>query len=470
MTRRFFPRRAALCGVLCALSGLAASQTQNTTTSFLYDANGNRTQVTDPLGHITKNTYDALNRLSTVTNPSNGITRYSYDALDQITGVTDPRNLVTSYTIDGLGNRIAVTSPDTGTTRNTFDAAGNVLTTTDAKGQTTAYQYDALNRVTQIRYADGSLVTYVYDQGTNAIGRLSQINDMSGSTQYGYEPHGRVVTETRTINNVVYVTAYRYDNAGRLMGLTYPSGRSIEYIRDSLGQITQINTTKDGVTQALVTQVAYRPFGPAQTVVFGNNQSYTRGYDTDGRVTSYTLNNQAQAISYDAASRITAVVDANANKVSYGYDVLDRLISALRAGGSLGYTYDAVGNRSSQTNGAAVTSYSYGAASNRLTQVTGSPTSVIATDANGSITNNGRGQFGYDARGRMTSAATAIGNVQYQHNALGQRVLKITPTDTTVFHYDQGGKLIAESTSSGANPGIGQEYVYLDDLPVAVLK
>lgn len=238
-------------------------------------------------------------------------------------------------------------------------------------------------------------------------------------------------------------------------------------MRDGVGRISQITTTLAGVTQPLVTQVTYQPFGPAQTITFGNNQTYQRAYDLDGRISSYTLNGQAQAVSYDAANRITAINDAStaANNSSYGYDVLDRLTSALKPNGSLSYAYDAVGNRTSQVNGAAATSYGYGVASNRLTQVSGSQTHSIGTDANGSIVNNGASQFGYDARGRMVSATTAIGLVQYLINGLGQRVQKITPTDTTVFHYDLGGKLIGENTGAAA-----MDYVYLDDTPVAVLK
>ena len=42
---------------------------------------------------------------------------------------------------------------------------------------------------------------------------------------------------------------------------------------------------------------------------------------------------------------------------------------------------------------------------------------------------------------------------------------KTTPTATTVYHYDGSGKLIAENTN-----GALTEYVYLGDMPVAVLK
>lgn len=455
--------------LVCGCSIVQAAQ--DTTYQYQYDANGNRTRITGPLNHVTRNQYDALNRLVGVTDPSGGQTQYSYDGLDQLTQVTDPRNLVTSYTLDGLGNQTALSSPDTSNTVNTFDAAGNLLTRTDAKGQTTRYQYDALNRIIQISYADGNAISYLYDQGPNGIGRLSRITDASGSTQFSYDLHGRVVSEVRVIGGQPNTTLYRYNSAGRLVGVTYPGGRSVDYTRDSIGRIVRIDTTKEGVTLPIITQVKYQPFGPANAVTYGNGQSDTRNYDLDGRTISYTLNDKAQAISYDAASRITAINDLQtaANSTSYGYDPLDRLTSAIRPNSSVSYGYDAVGNRTSYSNGAAVSSYSYGSTSNRLTQITGSQAAVISTDPNGSITGNGANQFTYDARGRMISADTASGPVQYQINGMGQRVQKITPTQSTVFHYDTGGKLIAETIAGSGGPSI-IDYVYLDDMPVAVLK
>ncbi|UUZ47746.1 hypothetical protein LP420_32100 [Massilia sp. B-10] len=90
-------------------------------------------------------------------------------------------------------------------------------------------------------------------------------------------------------------------------------------------------------------------------------------------------------------------------------------------------------------------------------------------DANGSTTAKPGATFSYDVRGRMVSATTNIGLVTYTINSMGQRVRKVTPTETVVFHYDQGGKLIAESTTAAGVTKV-QEYVYLGDLPVAVLK
>jgi YD repeat-containing protein len=174
------------------------------------------------------------------------------------------------------------------------------------------------------------------------------------------------------------------------------------------------------------------------------------------------------SVSYDAASRITGIADASntASGMSYGYDVLDRLTNAISPTAGISYTYDTVGNRLQKNNNGSKTAYTYAATSNRLTK---KGTQAISSDATGSITNNGSATFNYDARGRMISANTAIGLVQYTINGLGQRVRKVTPTTTTVFHYDLSGKLIAEATTA-AGMSTTQEYVYLGDLPVAAFK
>lgn len=454
----------------------ALAQAQNTTTSYQYDANGNVTQITDPLGRVTNKVYDPLNRLRQQLQPAptagapRPVINYTYDGLNQLTGITDPRSVTTSYTIDGLGNQTALTSPDSGSSSKTHDAAGNVLTSTDAKGQTTTYQYDELNRITRISYADGNVVTYQYDQGPNGIGRLTQITDNSGSIAYAYDGFGRVTTETRTIGGIPFVTRYTYDNVGHLTGMTYPSGRVISYLFDSRGRINQIDTSKDGITQTLVKQITYQPFGGVRSFINGANQTVHRNFDLDGRLTSVTIGNSTHILNYDAASRISLIWDtSNVNNVNnYAYDDLDRLTQYTGPQGNQNFGYDAVGNRLSQFIGSTSKSFTYSPTSNRLTQSSnGTQNTLYTIDPNGSITNNGNNQFAYDTRGRMTSANTAIGPVQYQLNALGQRIKKSTPTATTLFQYDLGGKLIGETNAAGT---VQAEYVYLHDTPVAVLK
>lgn len=448
------------------------------TTEYVYDNQGNVVSVADPLNRITASQYDALNRLRQVTDPASGVTLYAYDGIDQLTQVTDPRNLVTGYAVNGLGNLTQQVSPDTGTTASTYDAAGNLLTQTDAKGQVTTYSYDVLNRVTLIVFQDGSRQSYAYDAGTNGVGRLTSITETNPGSQvtslisYVYDQRGRVITETRTVNGIALALQYAYDSSGRLTGMTNPSGRTVTYALDALGRVSQIATAKDGQSQVVVQNVHYHPFGGAKSWTLGNGQIYSRTVDQDGRIASYTLGAANYTIGFDAASRITGIVQAGnpSNANVYGYDSLDRLSSAILPSSNFGYSYDAVGNRLTKTIGASTDLYNYSSTSNRIATLTpaAGPARSFVLDANGSTTADGLNSYAYDTRGRLVQATNAASAVTtYQVNALGQRVRKTNADADTVFIYDTSGKLISETSAAGT---VRREYLYLGDIPVGVVQ
>ena len=455
---------------------------QNQTTQYGYDNQGNLTSIDGPLAgtvDVTINGYDALNRLKQVTDPNNGVTQYGYNGIDQLVSVTDPRNLATTYNYDGLGNLNSQQSPDTGPTINTYDTAGNLRTQTDAKQQVTTYApYDALNRVTSITFHDGSKQTYAYDLGANGIGRLTSITETNPQNQvtsllaYAYDQKGRTTSETRTINGVAYALAYGYDSAGRMSGMTYPSGRAIAYTFDALGRISQVNTTpQGGAQQTVASSIAYQPFGGVKSYTLGNGQTYTRSYDTDGRIASYSLGAQSFALNYDEASRIRMISEIGnaANMNTYDYDNLDRLIQATLPSLPFVYGYDAVGNRASKTVGSATDTYAYGTTSNRLASITaqGGAVRSFSFDPNGSTTTDGLNQYIYDTRGRLSQSVGALGTTTYQVNALGQRIRKTNTTEDRVYLYDTRGRLIAETNPGG---GLRREYLYLNDIPLVVFQ
>ena len=447
------------------------------TTEYRYDDQGNVLAVRDPLNRTTTNAYDALNRLVRVTDPASGVTTYGYNGLDALTTVADPRGLVTGYTVDGLGNLSLQASPDTGITDNSYDAAGNLLSQTDAKGQVTTYAYDSLNRVASIAFHDGSRHAFVYDLGANGLGRLTTITETDVAQQttsqiaYAYDAHGRVTSETRTLGGQTYGVVYNYDSAGRMSGMTYPSGRSVAYSFDALGRVEQITTASEDQADVVVSGVHYHPFGGVKGFTFGNGQVYSRTVDQDGRIASYTLGASRYDIAFDAASRIVGIAEMGnpANVNTYGYDALDRLTSAVLPSTGFGYSYDAVGNRLTKMVGGAVHAYTYSTTSNRIASITPSsgPVRSFVFDANGSTTSDGVNSYAYDARGRMAQATSAIGTTAYQVNALGQRVRKTNTLGDTVFHYDARGHLIAETGPAGTTM---REYIYLGDIPVGVVQ
>jgi RHS repeat-associated protein len=428
--------RQARSHVYDALNRLAQDiGTQGQTTAYGYDNNGNRTGITDPLGRTTHDAYDALNRLIQVTDPQNGITGLGYDANDHLTSVTDPRGLVTAYAYDGLEDLSSAQSPDTGTTTNTYDAAGNVLTSTDARGKTTTYSYDALNRLTKTTFADGKAVTRQYDQGTNGIGRLTSMTDPSGSTTWSYDLHGRVIQKPQQTGTVTLTTSTAYDAAGRIAGITYPSGHQLAYAYDSSGRLSSIHV--DG--NSLVTNVGYQPFGPVSGWITVNGAAYNGSFDLDGRLTELTLGGNGSDIitlAYDAANRITGITDTGG-------------VGPALVSGSTNYQYPTTSNKLQSSSGAVAQNYTY--------------------DAAGNLTGDAAYTFGYDARGRLVQVTQGALTTQYAINGLGQRVGKQGPlvsTGTEYFVYDGAGHLVGEYDATGT---VIQETVWLGNLPVGVL-
>jgi YD repeat-containing protein len=467
-------------------------------TQFAYDSNGNQLSMTDPLNRTTTQSYDALNRLIQVNDPLSGAaapTKYEYDAQDNLTKVTDPKNLATTYSYNGFNELVSQVSPDTGTTTFSYDAAGNMLTKTDARGVTVTYSYDVLNRVTAINYpattsatgnSPAQTVSYVYDSCGNGKGRLCSFTDRTGTTTYSYDPQGRVLSKAQTVNGVTQTIAYRYNAAGQMDEMTMPSGKrvAVNYVNNRITGLTV-----DG--QPVVKTAEYEPFGPIGEWTWGNDSvaspnKHTRYFDLDGRNTKIESGNviDPAIIVYDAASRITALQRLTSNTVdptksaSFGYDNLDRLTTVTPGAGSAAsaqsYAYDPIGNRLVNNINGSLTNYSYGTTSHRLNALTGAAAKTFGYDAAGNRLTDGIQSWIYGGDGRPSAISLAGASpvsIQSGINALGQRVLKTVNSgssgSTTRFVYDEAGRLIGEYDIDGKPI---QETIWLNDLPVAVLK
>jgi len=458
----------------------AASQT----TAFAYDKNDNVTSITDPLNSVTAQAYDALDRLIASTDPANGATDYAYDDQDNLTSVTDPRGIATAYVHDGFGRVIQTASPDAGTSVYVYDKAGNLIEKTDGRGVVAQYGYDALDRVTAKTFAASPAdnVTYEYDDpapGLYGIGRLRRITDKSGATAFAYDARGNVVQETRSIAAAAYVTSYVYDPADRLTQMVYPSGRIVTYARDALGRIVSVTTQASaGAPPATIaTDIAYKPFGPIASMSYGNGLTRTYTYDSDYRLTGLVTEDADTSVQdltygYDAADDILSIADAidTGRSQSFTYDSLFRLTQATGTYGTVTYGYDAVGNRTSLTQGATNETYTYDAFSNRLLSVAGGGTRSLSYDDAGNTVRDDRAgglyELAYDPAGRLSAVdLDGLPESEYRYNALGERVAKQppgSPAGATHFHYDRDGRLIAETTATGA---VIREYAWLEPAP-----
>jgi YD repeat-containing protein len=436
------------------------------TTTYTYDAQGNRTAIDAPLSRNTGQAFDALNRLDKITDPNTGITQLSYDANDNLASVTDPRSLVTNYSHNGFNDVTQVVSPDSGTTVKTYDSGGNLYTSTDARGAVGTFSYDALNRLTQVAYGDET-IGFTYDSGTNGNGRLTGASDTNLSMAWAYDTHGRVTGKAQKIGTITRTVGYSYTN-GDMTTMVTPAGQTLAYTYTN-HQITAI--TWNGTT--ILSGVTYDPFGPATGWTWGNSTSVSHTYTEDGSIASITSAADTINFSEDNASRITGITDTGASAYSWtiGYDVLDRVTSGVQTATTYGWTYDANGNRLTQT-GTSASMFTPSTTSNQLNSTTGSLARTYSYDAAGNTTGYGTSSLVYNNRGRVVSDTVGTVPNTFTYNPLGQLAEYYyygsgeAASTTITMMYDEAGHLIGQYYPDGT---VMREYVWMGDIPVAEL-
>jgi uncharacterized repeat protein (TIGR01451 family) len=374
---------------------------RGSTTSFGYNASGQRTSMTDTQGHITHFVYDNLGRLVETTDPLsrrsrnefdalgrlvltirnydpdrsqneagvwNITTDYTYDAAGNQTQVTDSLGRVTRYTYDSANRLVTVTDPANNTTRSSYDDAGNLISTRDALGRKTEYHYDSLNRLVRvIDAADGEALT-TFD----ASGNVASQTDVNGNTTR-YE-HDDLNRQVAVIDALGQRATMSYDASGNLVASADAAGRTTTYGYDSLNR--------------MVTQT-----------------------DPEGGVTRFE---------YDAIGNRIRSVDREGSPTVFAYDGLNRLLIVTDAlGGVMRFEYDAVGNRTSMT------------------------------DANRNTT-----LFFYDELNRLVETHDPLGGIQRsEFDALGNLVAQIDPNEVrTRYEYDSLNRLHLRCRRQPANP------------------
>jgi len=456
----------------------------NASQHYEYSPGGLPSNTTDPLGRITQHSHDPLQRLQKTTQDANGIAakaKHQYNALSQNTKTTDPKGLATNYQYNAFGDLLQQSSPDSGSTTWTYDSAGRKSSETNANGHSAHYNYDALNRISAITYpASPALnITYHYDSAPAVCaanenwhtGRLGQINDHSGSTQYCYNAFGQITRKVQTTGGQTFTLRYGYEASGRLAFIQYPDGTRIDHQYDSMGRIREIGSTIPGQNrQIVVANVEYAPFGQPVQWRYGNGRTLTRTLDQNYRPQSI-LDSAPGGLSlnytHDAAGNISALhTTSNLPLAQLQYDGLDRITSQQDGSGTAqhSYTWDATGNRTGYSDVNGSQSYSYPANSHRLASIN---TTSRNYDAAGNTTADGTGaQYFYDARNRLSAVVqNGASTVRYRYNAWGERVWHQTPTKKTASIYLEDGRWLGDYDTHHPI----QQVIWLYNHPVAVL-
>jgi len=212
-------------------------------------------------------TYDALGRVATMTTLE-GLWTYGYDGIGQLTSVQLPNGRRIQHRYDANGNRTSVTDNGTttaytsnnrneyvtvGTVTYGYDADGNMISKRDGNSLTT-YTYDDQNRLVRISAPDG---TWVYEYDVFGNRRASTFNGQR--TSYLVDPFGfgDVVGEYSGAGGLIAHYAYGLGLTSRVNS----SGVAAYYDFDAIGSTTGITDTAGHY----VNQYSYLPFGQTMT-------------------------------------------------------------------------------------------------------------------------------------------------------------------------------------------------------------
>ncbi|EMX5352154.1 RHS repeat protein, partial [Pseudomonas aeruginosa] len=312
------------------------------------------------------------------------------------------------------------------------------------------------------------------------IGRLGAIEGARDSLVYRYDERGNLVEQVRSIRldqqTLLDRVTYRYDAANQLLEIGYPSGLAIGYPRNAGGQVASVTlAVGDKAPSTLVGQIAYLPFGPLQRLTWGNGIALSREYDQDYQLLRQKVGPWQSDYQHDANGNIQQHRHSLWGTLDYQYDPLDRLTEERGVQGGRSYAYDAVGNRTQRSDNpdsggtASSQDYQYAPDSNRLTAI---GAQAVTSDAAGNLTQDRAARkLAYDAQGRLQSVSLDGQQVaEYRYNALGQRIVKLTPESVTTYLYGPDGQLLGEAEHNGSGRKLrAQYYLWLDSLPLATI-
>ncbi|MGW0699643.1 polymorphic toxin type 30 domain-containing protein, partial [Streptomyces sp. NPDC002867] len=372
-------------------------------TRYEYDRYNRLLSRTDALGHVSRSTYDERGRLTMVERPDGRQSRAEYNDLGLPIRIISTDGNVTRQTYDDRGNRRSVTDPSGATTHFTYDEAGHLTSVTDAIGYTTAVCCDKAGLPVDITDPLGGVTHYQRD----AFGRPVAITDPLGAvTRLEWTVEGKLA---RRIDADRSEQSWTYDGEGNCTSNT-----------DAVGGVTTFEYTDFDLLTARTDADGVR---------------YVFSHDTNLRLTQ-VINPQGLTwnYTYDPAGRLISENDFDSRTLAYAYDAADRLTTRTNGlGQSITYLHNELSQVVRKDAAGAVSTFEYDIFDEL----------AVATSPDAILTRL------RDRYGRLKSETVNGRKVTFDHDVLGRRTGRTTPSGTvSSWTYDPAGRR-ASLTSSG---------------------
>lgn len=288
---------------------------------YAWNAAGQLTASTDPLGSTESFTHDALGNKLSFTNKKGSVWTYEYDTAGRLLAEHSPQVALTTVSVDGSGKLVASASAQASiVTRLAYDALGNLLQRTEAAGRAgeeriTQYQYDALGRQVRTIYPPVAVYNAAADSltvnGASGLAARTETALTALESWTYYDTLGDAVASRDVANGI---SQKAYDKLGRLA-----------YDVDAMGYVT-------GYTRN----------------TFGDTLVQTR-YGTATSLASVNLTTAAQAVTKAGVEAVVLAVGFDRAKDRSLTTTWDRLGRATEVRETAGFTYDSSAAAGSQT-------------------------------------------------------------------------------------------------------------------------
>ncbi|POA89979.1 RHS repeat-associated core domain-containing protein [Pseudomonas protegens] len=350
------------------------------------------------------------------------------------------------FQLDESGNMTGLELPDGSALSFTYDKLSRLEEETDPLGRSIRYSYHLdTDLITAIERADGSCQRWSYDRqgnlldSTDPLGQVTQFfNTDAGLPHTRIDPLGN---NTRLWWNELGQIEQYQDCSGQLTRYGYDSHLHLASITDALKCTTRLTRKADGE----VLRVDH-PDGSHDQYRYNALGQLLSHTNADGHTTSLartprglpSQRRDARGLQvhyqYDKAQRLIALLNENKAAYRFSYDASDRLQEEVRI--------DGLRRRFS---------YSLNGQLSQLEEIATSPSLVQLTRQQ---------QFEHDAAGRLLSRVTSDARLDYHYDDADRLIaverlpskagqaLGIRP-DSLAFSYDAADQLLSESSSTG---------------------
>ena len=332
----------------------------------------------------TTTVFDAIGRTTAQQNGLGFLTTFVFDAASQQIAVIDANSHAISNAYDLRGSVLSTQDSLGAFTSFAYDAVGNTILRTDARNWPSTYTLDALNRTVGTLYLNATRVTNTFD----AAGQQSTMQDLTG------------------------ITGYTYDLAGRQISVAYPTGKTLTYAFDPIGNRIAAHRSRRRTHHLLLGRqepndrhrlALRRPdhHWPTMPSTANSPRPWATGmlishtYDPDGRETLLGNYHTGRSLrvytaTYDPVGNRLTVPEIDKTLVTFAYDASYQLINEQRNRANAyntTYTYDPVGNRTVKNDSGALTTMPTMRETSRSCspRLPGLPT-TSSYDANGNLT------------------------------------------------------------------------------------